>query len=166
MRETEEQMISECLNGERDQNCDYCPAHSSRGGSCCFGLRHEHGDPSCTICELSKNCSYLTHGRPRSDAGATPRIVYPAGHGANRTNYTKTRYTNPPRTEPPKTNPAQEKKSYDPETILTRRRADPVPLQLNPDDSLFVRFCKVTGWGAGEGACEMALNFFRRRRPE
>jgi hypothetical protein len=39
-------------------------------------------------------------------------------------------------------------------------------LQLDPNDSLFTRFCKVVGWGAGEGACEMALNFFKRRRPE
>jgi hypothetical protein len=50
--------------------------------------------------------------------------------------------------------------------MLAQAPVEVMPLQLNPNDNLFVRFCKVSSWGAGEGFFEMALNFFRRRRPE
>jgi len=51
-------------------------------------------------------------------------------------------------------------------TPLALLQAAPQPLQFNPNDNLFQRFVKVSMWGAGEGFLEMALNFFRLRRPE
>jgi hypothetical protein len=52
------------------------------------------------------------------------------------------------------------------EPLLVPQPIRPKPLELNPDDNLFTRFWKVTSWGAGEGFFEMAVNFFRIRRPE
>lgn len=159
----EEQLVDECLNGERDRECEDCPAHSSRGGRCCFALRHEHGDPHCTVCQLEPDCSYLTHGYGKSDARSSSRIVYPGRPSANRPQPRRVRSTQT------KKGKAREFDGVGPQfgdPLLVQRPADPQPLQLNPKDNLFTRFLKVGSWGAGEGFFEMGLNFFRKRRPE
>ena len=52
------------------------------------------------------------------------------------------------------------------EPLLVQQPVTPEPLKLNPAHGLFQRFWQVVAWGAGEGSLEMALNFFRKRRPE
>jgi hypothetical protein len=44
--------------------------------------------------------------------------------------------------------------------------AQRLPLQFSDDSSFFEKLATVTGWGMVEGGLEMALGFFRRRRPE
>jgi len=159
----EEHLISQCLNGDRERDCDYCPAHPSRDGSCCFGLRHEYGDPDCNACELENECAPLTHGTAKNYAHGPTRIVYPGRRPANRSSGTRVRVGSPKRAN----QPTMEEVGPQPgEPLLVQRPADPKPLQLNPDDKLFTRFMKVSSWGAGEGFFEMGLNFFRKRRPE
>jgi hypothetical protein len=52
------------------------------------------------------------------------------------------------------------------EPLLVQQPIAPEPIKLSPANGLFHRFCQVVAWGAGEGGLEMALNFFRKRRPE
>jgi hypothetical protein len=164
----EEVLIGQCLNGERDRDCEYCPAHSSRRGGCCFGLRHEYGDPDCQACVLESECGPLAHGIAKRDVRVTsaPRIIYPAQSSAKGTVRsvapgTPTRQLNQ--------NRVVVMQDYGPqpgEPLLVQQPIQPEPLKLNPADGLFKRFLKVSSWGAGEGFFEMGLNFFRRRRPE
>jgi hypothetical protein len=162
----EEVLIGQCLNGERERDCDYCPAHSARRGNCCFGLRHEHGDPDCLACVLEKDCDPLTHRVAKSDVRPTPRIIYPGRAPAK----TPVRVAVAPGTM---VQSGQSRlpvmQDYGPQPgqpLLIQQPIHPEPLQLNPNDGLFKRFLKVSSWGAGEGFFEMGLNFFRRRRPE
>jgi hypothetical protein len=164
----EEVLISQCLNGERDQECEYCPAHSSRRGGCCFGIRHEYGDPDCQACVLEKNCSPLTHGtRGEAHAISAPRIIYPGRGPAKVPMRTAVAPGTPLR--PGSLNRVAVMQDYGPqlgEPLLVQQPVQPEPLKFNPKDGLFRRFLKVSSWGAGEGFFEMALNFFRKRRPE
>lgn len=159
----EEVLIGQCLNGEREPDCDYCPAHSSRRGGCCFGIRHEYGDSDCRACVLEDECRVLTHGGVKSSS-SVPRIIYPSRPVAKAV---------PVRTSvAPGTQTKQRvvvMSDYGPqpgEPLLVQQPIHPEPLKLNPNDGLFRRFLKVSSWGAGEGFFEMALNFFRKRRPE
>ena len=159
----EEHLISQCINGERERDCDYCPASPSRNGGCCFGLRHEYGDPDCKACELENQCSRITHGTATRDAKPSPRIIYPNRRAANssRTYASRARVrTDQPGAgfEDPGPRPG--------EPLLVEKPFEPQPVQFNPKDKLAVRFLKVSAWGAGEGFFEMGLNFFRKRRPE
>jgi len=52
------------------------------------------------------------------------------------------------------------------EPLLVQQPVHPEPLKINPEIGLFKRFFIVSSWGAGEGFLEMALNFFRKRRPD
>jgi hypothetical protein len=166
----EEVLIGQCLNGERDRDCEYCPAHSSRRGGCCFGLRHEYEDPDCTACVLESECEALAHAGTKHDVRRTtpaPRIIYPGRSTAKapvRTIVapgTQTRHVQQGR--------VVVMQDYGPqpgEPLLVQQPVQPEPLKLNPNDGLFRRFLKVSSWGAGEGFFEMGLNFFRKRRPE
>lgn len=168
MNETERHLISQCLNGERERDCEWCPASPNRNGSCCFGLRHEHGDPDCTACELENECVHLTHGYAKSDVRRpSTRIVYPGRRPANSPSSTRVRVGSPRAQQAPHYYPTvADDGPHQGEALLVPRPCDPVPLQLNPKDTLFTRFLKVSSWGAGEGFFEMGLNFFRKRRPE
>lgn len=160
----EEVLIGQCLNGERERDCELCPAHSSRRGSCCFGIRHEYGDPDCHACVLEDECQELVEERVainRSPRATVPRIIYPGRPAAKTT-----------RTVAPGT-PARSRvvtvQDCGPqlgEPLLVQQPIHPEPLKLNPNHGLFKRFLVVSSWGAGEGFFEMALNFFRKRRPE
>lgn len=159
----EEVLIGQCLNGDRDRSCDYCPAHSSRNGNCCFSIRHEYGDPDCTACVLEKECAPLTHGNARS----APRIIYPGRSPAKVP--MRTSVAPGTTTRQVLQNRVMVMQDYGPqpgEPLLVQQPIQPEPLKLNPKDGLFRRFLKVSSWGAGEGFFEMALNFFRKRRPE
>lgn len=161
----ENHLISQCLNGERDRDCDWCPASPERNGGCCFGLRHEYGDPDCNACELEHDCAPLTHGHTKSDVRRpSTRIVYPGRRPANRPSVSRVRVNSPRKQGPVPT--MDEVGPHPGEPLLVQRPCDPAPLQLNPKDGLFTRFMKVSSWGAGEGFFEMGLNFFRKRRPE
>lgn len=158
--------VSQCLNGDRERDCSWCDCHHSRNGKCCFGIRHEYNHPDCDACVLHQDCAALTHGyRAQTQRGpvatyAPPRPVYtntppqqPSGHQVRVATGTR----------------APTMANYGPqpgEPLLVPQPIRPKPLELNPDDNLFTRFWKVTSWGAGEGFFEMAVNFFRIRRPE
>jgi hypothetical protein len=166
--------ISRCLNGDQERHCNWCECHHSKNGKCCFGVRHEFNHPDCNACVLNQDCAALTHDlrqqqaqpyrqqyyQPTYQNPAPPRPIYtqqpqppvPAGHAVRVTS-----------AKPPAMS------NYGPqpgEPLLVPAPIKPRPLELNPDDNLFVRFLKVSSWGAGEGFFEMAVNFFRIRRPE
>jgi len=158
----EEQLISQCINGERFRDCKYCPASPNNGGGCCFGIRHEYGDPDCKACELEKECSPIAHGVPTRDIRPPSRIIYPRRQTANsRTSRVRIQAggrSDSPISSDPGPQPG--------EPLLVDKPYEPQPVQFNPNDNLAVRFLKVSSWGAVEGFFEMALNFCRKRRPE
>lgn len=170
----EEVLIGQCLNGDRDPDCSHftgqhlCPAAEAVGGKCCFGLRHEYGDQDCQACVLKKDCASLTHGVAKSDVRYTPRIIRPGVAPAK----SAVRTAVAPGTPTPQVarNPRLHViQDYGPqlgEPLLIQQPITPEPLQINPKAGLFKRFLVVSSWGAGEGALEMALSFFRKRRPE
>jgi hypothetical protein len=165
----EEVLIGQCLNGERDRDCEYCPAHSSRRGGCCFGLRHEYGDPDCLACVLENECEALAHGVAKRDmraAYSTPRIIHPSRPAAKAPIRTFVAPGTQPRQGAQRVAVMQDYGPQPGEPLLIQQPIQPEPLQLNPTTSLFKRFLVVGSWGAGEGFFEMALNFFRKRRPE
>jgi len=156
-------LISQCLNGERTRDCQWCQAHHSKNGTCCFGIRHAYHDQICDPCILTRECAAMCHQAPAN--GPRP-IVYPS-RAAQSYPTQQVRTNNPAPYSP--VNRAAALRQYGPqpgEAMLAQAPVEVMPLQLNPNDNLFVRFCKVSSWGAGEGFFEMALNFFRRRRPE
>lgn len=158
-----ETLIAQCINGERERECEYCPAHQSKNGDCCFGVRHEHGDRDCMACVLSDECAPLTHGyAPRTPRPAPSRIIYPNRRVPNSQGGSRVRVRSGPDQFPI----VEEVGPQPGEPLLVQRPIEPQPIQLNPKDSLFKRFLQVSSWGAGEGFFEMALNFFRKRRPE
>jgi len=164
MNENEDSLISQCLNGERTPDCDYCPAQPQKGGGCCFGLRHEYNDSDCLACHLEDECRPLTHGYARSDPRvSTPRIIYPGRRPANTQGSPRIR-VNTGAQRPSR--PLHEAGPLPGEPLLAQQPVEPEPIVLNPKDNLFTRFLKVGAWGAGEGFFEMGLNFFRKRRPE
>jgi len=154
-------LVSQCLNGERSRECQYCPAHHSKNGKCCFGIRYEHPDATCDHCLLGRECSMSLRAQtqPQSSRG----IIYPSRTVTNP--QTQVRVNNPARPM----NRAENLRQYGPqpgEALLVQAPVEIMPLQLNPNDNLFVRFLKVSGWGSLEGFFEQAVNFVRRRRPE
>ena len=163
MSEYEMSLVSKCLNGERQRDCQWCPAHHSKNGKCCFGLRHAYNDNICDPCILSRECAAICHQQPAN--GSRP-VVYPPRVAANQPS-TQVRVNNPgPYTPSTRAEALHQYGPHQGEALLAQAPVEIAPLQLNPDDNLLQRFCKVTAWGAGEGFFEMGLNFFRRRRPE
>ena len=161
------QLISQCLNGERDRDCNWCPAHPSRNGECCFSARHEYNHPDCNACYIRQDCAAMTHGLNRAPAYANSNVIRPAA---------PTRVYPGVRTAPSGQSVRVSSgmqmppmSAYGPqpgEPLLVQQPIAPEPIKLSPTNGLFHRFCQVVAWGAGEGGLEMALNFFRKRRPE
>jgi len=154
-------LVSKCLNGERARDCQFCPAHHSKNGKCCFGIRYEHPDATCDPCLLNRECALSVRAQvqPQGSRG----IIYPSRTVTNP--QTQVRIGSPTRP----VNRAETLRQYGPqpgEALLVNAPMEVVPLQLNPGDNLFVRFLKVSGWGCLEGFFEQAVNFVRRRRPE
>jgi hypothetical protein len=160
----ETQLVEACLNGYREPHCQTCLAAPIRGGKCCFGHRHVPGDEECEACALAEECAPLTHGVSKNDARYYPRPVYPTQQPASRP--VPIRTSIPPGTATVQRVVQTVDRRTIPGPLLAQQPIHPEPLQLDPEDGMFVRFLKVTTWGAGEGFFEMALNFFRKRRPE
>ncbi len=156
----EELLITQCLNGERERDCDYCPASPHNNGQCCFGIRHEYGDPDCQACVLSSECAPLSHGVPQSHSR---RIVYPQQRTPNPSSGRQVRHSTQARKSLPILNDMGPQPG---EPLLVQQPVQPKPIQLDPQSSLFKRFFQVGAWGAGEGFLELTLNFMRTRRPE
>lgn len=169
--EEQTDMISACLNGEKERDCHWCPAnHSKPGGRCCFGIRHEHNDTTCDDCIHNRPCASVTHGGQYVERGRG-RIIHPRRQGSNPSRPQARRVSGNRRPPVAHDNYGQhDYGDYGPqpgESLLVQHPpASPQALQLNPEDNLLQRFVKVSMWGAGEGFLEMALNFFRLRRPE
>ena len=66
MSETQRQIIQECFDGDRERNCDYCPAHSTKNGKCCFGTEFDEDDNRCASCNHNYHCSQETAQLERS----------------------------------------------------------------------------------------------------
>jgi hypothetical protein len=158
-----EELISQCLNGERDPDCRMCPASPNRGGKCCFSVNHEYGHPDCSACVLQQDCAQLTHNAQRQ----APRVIYPSAAAQNRTIPVYTSVAPGTQTNTYRTPQPSKSHTVRPgEPLLETRPHSPAPLQFDPNDTLFKRFVKVSAYGCWEGFFEMALHFIRTRRPE
>jgi len=145
------ELISQCLNGEREPYCSGCGAHSSRNGQCCFGVRHTYNDRDCNQCVLRVDCAALTHAaepQPYPYRPAVgPRVIYPQQVMVNR---------------PPVNQPARTMTRYENPTPI-----QPVaqPEQTGVIEPWYKRLARLFFHGAGEGAVEALLHWFRQTRP-
>lgn len=154
-------LIYQCINGERRRDCDYCPNHSSQGGECCFGLRHEYGDPDCSACAIHIDCSQITHRVTNADPRLSRRIIYPNTPAAKVPVRTVPSYSNPLSQTQPLTG-----RSQTPTSLLMQSTNSSDPIKLNPDHSLIHQFAVIGFWGALEGFFTLILDFLRKKRPQ
>ena len=155
---TQDQIITECLNGERTRDCDWCPAHYTKGGKCCFGKLHEHDDPQCRSCIHQEDCAPLTHDTVSQEPAPSGRVIY--HNRGQRTSTAPAARRGLPilQGSMPSAQPG--------EPLLVETPIVPEPVQLDDKDTMVQRFFKVAFWGAAEGFFEMALRYFRKRRPD
>jgi hypothetical protein len=73
MSETQRQVIQECFDGDRERDCDYCPAHCSKNGKCCFGTEFDEDDNRCASCNHNYHCSLETAQRESARAQPVER---------------------------------------------------------------------------------------------
>lgn len=169
------QIKEACFRGDWERDCERCPAYPEKDGDCCFGSEHEHNDPhpyGCQTCIHEQDCAMLTH---REEEAPRRRIL--VRHGGivrEQPQPTQPRFpiaSNHPTRQSPKYG-FQLPVSRHPTTmagpsILHQYEVTPrTPLQFSGDSSFFEKLAVVTGWGMVEGGLEMALGFFRRRRPD
>jgi len=152
---SQERIMDECWNGERARNCDYCPAHSSKNGSCCFGERYD-GDDTCMKCPHRVDCEYVTRQKEDEERRmhSAPRRITISRN-------------NRPQPSRPQVQAARSTVSYDAaDGILRTRATEPMPIQI-PEETSFIKLVGLhAAWGAVEGMLELLLVFFRRRRPD
>lgn len=167
MQITLQQLVQECFDGDRERDCDSCPAHYSKNGICCFGYRFEDHDSVCQSCPHVQDCSILTY----------------------ELNYEQEGYMqDPPRRRVTINRPSSSSYSYgsgySPNTQRTVQVGQPTlkregnllanqqqrPQQKPVVQDKEIPFFKNLGlhavWGAVEGCLEMMLGFFRGRRPD
>jgi len=146
------ELISQCINGERHRDCEYCHEHPSRGGECCFGSRHEYGDPDCYQCALQEDCARATHTHEREYPSR--RIIYPSTPSAKamvrNTPMYKQKLSTTPNNSP----------------LLPQSSSSVDPIEINPKHGLVQQFLLVGAWGAIEGFFSLALDFLRKKRPQ
>ncbi len=176
------QIKQACFLGDRDRDCDYCPAHPSKGGDCCFGTLHEYDDPSpsgCQSCRHEQECAPITHGHypphgepPEEEEEASRRVILNRGSVNRPVSTTNTRLPiigQPPQSswkKPQGARPQQYPTTEQALSILTQY-GEPVrtPIPFTEKASFGQKLATVTLWGMAEGGLEMALRFFRIRRP-
>lgn len=149
-----ENLVFQCINGERPPTCGSCPANPVRGGECCFGVRHTYGDKDCSACVLEDRCAPRAHARP---VGA-PKVNVPPQ---------PTRPVQPPGVHSaPKAPPVGAPRV----TVLPGGKpppgVEPTPIEFNPKDSLLVRLLKVVAYGVLWGAFVLGASFLDKRKPE
>lgn len=154
---TQRQMVQECFDGDRERNCNYCPAHYAKGGICCFGQKFEHDDPQCHSCPHVGACEPLTYSYEAGESRTMERprrIIHPSH-----------------RPQPQPNQPGRSLPAYGArrgEGLLANDQQPPPmqPLEASEDLSFWQMMGLHAVWGAAEGALEMLLSFFRRRRPD
>jgi hypothetical protein len=151
-------LISQCINGERPLDCEHCPEHSSRGGACCFGIRHEYGDSDCSACYLNEECARITHHIPDRDSRYSRRIIYPSTPLAKAVVRNTPMYGQRP-TRAPVTTPNNV-------PLLPQSSTVPDPIEIDPKHGLLQQFLLVGMWGAMEGFFTLVLDFLRKKRPQ
>lgn len=153
-------LITQCINGGRVPNCEWCPESPEKNGDCCYGIRHEYHDDDCTQCSLENDCAAETHRQV--EPSRSQRIVYP---GRSTTNRNSSRRVVRPSGRSSLT-VLNNQSPQQGEPLLVQQQVEPTPIQLSSKDNLAVRFVKVGAWGAFEGWLEMGLHFARKYRPK
>ena len=173
MSETQRQIVQECFDGDRERDCDYCPAHYSKTGICCFGHKYEDEDNQCVSCPHNYDCSMETAQHERERTVDRPRRIMINRGGSDRPSqrpglpvYGQQRQQPPPsRSRPqadvggliqPSPHVAQHIARTRPPQII-----EPVPNA----EGFFKNMGLHAAWGAGEGMLEMLLGYMRHRRP-
>ena len=151
-------IMKECFEGERERNCMYCPAHySKRDGQCCFSQQFEADDPQCQKCPHTSACepAFIRLQQQHGYAESAPRRII----------------VNPPPVRPPQTRSSLPVYGQSPavrrgEGLIVAQTRPAHPYQFTEEDSFWKQMSVNAAWGAVEGALEMLLGFFRQRRPE
>ena len=167
MSETQRQIIQECFDGDRERDCDYCPAHCSKNGKCCFSAEFDEDDQRCASCNHNYHCSLETAqkqerertvDRPRriminrGDRSSSSRLPV-FGQHRNEHQNPRPQYRNNNSLIPPS------------ERIM-RHVGDHGEVQpMASADGFWKNMGLHAAWGAGEGLVEMLLSYLRNRRP-
>lgn len=185
MSETQRQVIQECFDGDRERDCEYCPAHYTKNGKCCFGTEFDENDNRCSSCNHNYHCSIETADhQERSAAVERPRRIMVNRGGSPSPSPRLPIYGQPqertvPRFRPqptrqpiPRRSPQTQQENdgllVPSEKVLRHLGEHGVPQIIQPVEQM-EGFWKNMGlhaaWGAGEGMLEMLLGFMRNRRP-
>jgi hypothetical protein len=157
---SQDQIVRQCFDGERRRDCSYCPAHYSKGGTCCFGHRFEYDDEQCLSCCHNHACEPLTHDLQERQVERPRRPSIPARRRLSIYGQQGRQDKGNLLGDQPA---AREERDADQEIIAY------LPRQRKGEGKWkhFFRGLGLIGaWGAGEGALELILNYLRRRRPE
>ena len=152
------ELISKCLNGDRNPYCNTCPAHHSQNGECCFGLRFEYPHKDCDACVIRVDCAAQTQAFSQSGYPVRP-VIRP---GAPRAYYPSVQSVRQP---------------GQPVRVMTRYEAPqygpPAPMQYGPpqyelpeEEPRHLWFLRRVVHGLLEGAVEALLHCFRQTRPK
>lgn len=164
MSYTQRQLVQECFGGDCDRQCSYCEAHHSRAGICCFGHKYDCDDEECRACIHEYSCSreyesLIEEQQPRR------RVVVNAVRPRPTPGYNSPRpvYANGPRHQRAVV-PYRHSDSMG--RLLEQFPQEPrMPMEWKDETNFFGQLSTVVGWGMVEGGLELALDFFRRRRP-
>lgn len=163
MATSEREIVQECFDGDRERDCDYCPAHYTKNGICCFGHRYEDDDRQCMECPHQFDCSRETmkheqrETRPRriqinknrNRPAIGNRLLPIVGQSAHREGSLLSKQAQQPKIQI---------KKREPEVLQE--------IEEQEQPGFWQQMGTHAVWGAGEGMLEMLLNFLRNRRPD
>ena len=169
--------MTECFNGRAEnRSCDFCPAHNSKGGPCCFGRKYAN-DGECGSCVHKLGCFNEFNGLskqriiptgsasniPLRPSNVTPIPMNSAYAQPTVAPINSTQFAGISNQFLPQTHSASPQM---PSMIMQFSMPKREPIPFDKDSSLAEKLSIMTGWGMLEGGLEMALYTFRKHRPE
>jgi hypothetical protein len=153
---SQRQLVQECFDGERERTCNYCPAHYTKNGICCFGQKFEYGDPQCVSCPHVPFCEpAMEQFLATQQQQSRPQRIMVNG-GAQ------------PASQPARGLPVygQARPAQSGAPVLMQKATIAKPIESYNDMGFWQQMGLTAAWGAVEGALELLLGFFRTRRPD
>ena len=168
------QAVRECHYGERERDCERCPAHHTRAhlqrGSdddyvCCFGEKHDPHDSVCQNCIHQEDCEEETREN-NAVSSYRPPSAYRGGSSVRRNIVSRQgRKSLPIYGQSSVSRYRADEDEDEVEEVIQPQRVSGVQ-RVEVDHMPFPKQVGVhAAWGAAEGALGMVLNFFQNRRP-
>jgi hypothetical protein len=157
------QLIDECFTGQRERECDNCPADHWKGGTCCYGdtEKREESDPSCQNCQHFYDCGAEVKAAERE---RQPRYHQPTSRSKVMPNRVRQgRFSGQRGGQPDLVQIGAQRSRNAPVRSGPRSGIyQPPPAQPRPENqTLFERWYKDTAWGGLQGLSEASAWFFQ-----